>query len=321
VQVVDMSKQPLIDQLDIAIGRLIADPEVQIESPASMDPAIVDLLTIAQDLRELPAPSFKERLRADLGRKISMMTKSVVFREGFRTVTPYILLHNESYLSFLKDVFGAVQTERTDMGPGRFHAEMRIEDSMIMMGLGSGLTMPVRLQIWTPNVDEVYARALAAGSKSLIEVTEGYGERYGAVLDPGGNEWIISNHYGDDAFQKPDQTIMTWFHPQGAPKFIDFIKRAFSASEVVRHDGPDGRVNYAQMRIGDSIIALNESSERWKPMASMIYLYVPDVDALYRQAIGAGAKSLSEPKDQSYGDRSAGVQDEWGNMWYMATPR
>jgi uncharacterized glyoxalase superfamily protein PhnB len=57
------------------------------------------------------------------------------------------------------------------------------------------------------------------------------------------------------------------------------------------------------------------------PTESMVYLYVPDVDALYAQALRAGAKSLSEPKDQSYGDRSAGVQDEWGNMWYMATPR
>jgi PhnB protein len=52
----------------------------------------------------------------------------------------------------------------------------------------------------------------------------------------------------------------------------------------------------------------------------MIYLYVPNVDALYAQALQAGAKSLSEPKDQFYGDRSAAVQDEWGNMWYIATP-
>lgn len=249
-----------------------------------------------------------------------MSTKSVVFREGFRTLTPYLLPPNAGYLDFLKNVFGAVQTERTDTGPGRFHAEMRIGDSMIMLGVGSGRTMPVMLQIWVPNVDEVYERAVAAGSKSLAEVTEGYGERFGVVEDPGQNQWVISTHHKDDAFSIPAQTIMTWFHPRGAARFIDFIARAFNAREVQRHDAPDGRVNYAQMQIGDSVIALNEPSEGRMPAESMVYLYVPDVDALYAQAVGAGAKSLQEPKDQPYGDRSAGVQDEWGNMWYMATP-
>jgi PhnB protein len=191
---------------------------------------------------------------------------------------------------------------------------------MIMLGAGSGLTMPAMLQIWVPNVDEVYQRAIAAGSKSLVEVTAGYGERFGVVEDPGKTQWVISTHVNDDAFSAPPQSVMMWFHPQGAPKFIDFIKRAFNATELQRHDAPDGRVNYAQMRIGDSVIALNEPSANWMPMESMVYLYVPDVDALYAQALKEGAKSLSEPKDQTYGDRSAGVQDEWGNMWYMATP-
>jgi len=320
VQVVAMSKQPLIDQLDVAIGRILADPEFQFESLASTNAAVLDLLGVARDLRDLPAPDFRARLRADLERKVSMTTKSVELREGFRTLTPYLLPPNEEYLDFLRNVFGAVQTERTDMGPGRFHAEMRIGDSMIMLGVGSGQTMPVMLQIWTPNVDEVYERAIAAGSKSLVAVTEGYGERFGVVEDPGRNQWVISTHLSDEAFSTPAQTVMTWFHPRGAARFIDFIKRAFNATEVLRHDAPDGRVNYAQMRIGDSVIALNEPSANWMPMESMVYLYVPDVDALYAQALRAGAKSLSEPKDQSYGDRSAGVQDEWGNAWYIATP-
>src|SRR5262249_44436340 len=116
-----MSKQPLIDQLDIAIGRIIADPEVQLEPLASMDAAVLDLLDVARDLRELPNPDFRARLRADLERNISMstkmVTKTVEFREGFRTLTPYLLPPNEGYLDFLKNVFGAVQTERTDMGP------------------------------------------------------------------------------------------------------------------------------------------------------------------------------------------------------------
>jgi PhnB protein len=315
-----MSKQPWIDQLDIAIGRIIAEPEVPLQSLPSLDTPVLELLDVARDLTNLPSPEFKERLRGDLEGNTSMTTKTVVLREGFRTLTPYVLPPNESYLDFLKNVFGAVQTERTDMGPGRFHAEMRIGDSMLMLGVGAEQHMPVLLQIWVPNIDEVYNRAIAAGSRSLLAVTEGYGERFGVVEDPGKNQWIISTHLDDRTFSRPPQTLMMFFHPRGAAKFIDFIKRAFNGTEVLRGDSADGRVNYAQIRIGNSVIALNDADERWVPTQSCVYLYVPDVDALYAQARRAGAKSVSEPKDQFYGDRNAVVQDEWGNTWYMATP-
>src|SRR4030095_8970089 len=176
-----MSNQSLIDQLDIVIGQIIADPELRRDSLASMESTVLGFLDLARDLRPLPDPDFKARLRGDLERKISMSTKTVAFREGFRTLTPYLLPPNEGYMDFLTNVFGAVQTERTDTGPGRFHAEMRIGDSMLMLGVGSERSMPVMLQIWVPNVEEVYERAIAAGSRSLVEVTEGYGERFGVV--------------------------------------------------------------------------------------------------------------------------------------------
>jgi uncharacterized glyoxalase superfamily protein PhnB len=54
-------------------------------------------------------------------------------------------------------------------------------------------------------------------------------------------------------------------------------------------------------------------------MAAMFYLYVPTVDAVYKQAVAAGATSFQEPADQFYGDRSAGVRDAFGNTWYIAT--
>lgn len=54
-------------------------------------------------------------------------------------------------------------------------------------------------------------------------------------------------------------------------------------------------------------------------MPSSIYLYVPNIDATYRQALEAGAISLMEPADQFYGDRSAGVRDPFGNHWFIAT--
>lgn len=56
-----------------------------------------------------------------------------------------------------------------------------------------------------------------------------------------------------------------------------------------------------------------------EPSPATIYLYVNDVDAVYKSARQAGITSLSEPTNQSYGDRLAGVKDAFGNTWYIAT--
>jgi uncharacterized glyoxalase superfamily protein PhnB len=54
-------------------------------------------------------------------------------------------------------------------------------------------------------------------------------------------------------------------------------------------------------------------------MPTGFYLYVPDTDAAYAAAMAAGGLSTLEPADQFYGDRNAGVQDPWGNNWWIAT--
>jgi PhnB protein len=71
--------------------------------------------------------------------------------------------------------------------------------------------------------------------------------------------------------------------------------------------------------VADCVIMLGESSDQWKAMPCMLYVYVPDVDAVYRRAIDAGATSIKEPQDQFYGDRTAGVQDVCGNQWWLGT--
>jgi PhnB protein len=101
---------------------------------------------------------------------------------------------------------------------------------------------------------------------------------------------------------------------------IDFLKRAFAADEVARYAGPDGTIYHAQVRIGDSVIEMGEAHGPYQPMPTMFYLYVEDADAWYRRALQAGATSISEPADQPYGDRKAGVKDPFDNVWYVATP-
>ena len=106
---------------------------------------------------------------------------------------------------------------------------------------------------------------------------------------------------------------------QGAQKLIDFMQAAFGAQQIVRMLQPDGSIGHTEMRIGDSIIMLGEARDQWKAMPTTLYLYLEDADAAYARALAAGATSVSEPKDQFYGDRSGGVQDMCGNLWWVAT--
>lgn len=76
---------------------------------------------------------------------------------------------------------------------------------------------------------------------------------------------------------------------------------------------------HAELRLGDSVIMLSDASPEFPARSAMIHIYVPDTDAAYRRAVAAGAKPIREPADQFYGDRSAGVEDAFGNYWWIAT--
>lgn len=105
----------------------------------------------------------------------------------------------------------------------------------------------------------------------------------------------------------------------GVPHLLDFMKQAFGATERERQTSPDGSVRHAEVKIGDSMIMLGEARGEWKPMPAMLYLYVPDTDATYHRAVQAGARSLREPRNEFYGDRTAGVEDPSGNQWWIGT--
>jgi uncharacterized glyoxalase superfamily protein PhnB len=118
-------------------------------------------------------------------------------------------------------------------------------------------------------------------------------------------------------------TVTPYLVVAGVAKLLDFVKSAFDAKEIERHARPDGVVMHAQVRIGDSMIMMGDptgAKHDWqKPLAAALYLYVPDCDKMYQDAIRAGAKSLQEPADMFYGDRHGGVIDPWGNQWWIAT--
>ncbi|WP_065750148.1 VOC family protein [Bradyrhizobium paxllaeri] len=115
-------------------------------------------------------------------------------------------------------------------------------------------------------------------------------------------------------------TVTPYLVVDGADKVIHFMKEAFGAQPVFEPMmRPDGKVMHAEYKIGNSIVMISDSSERAQATSAMLYLYVPNVDAVYQKALKAGATSLMEPTDQFYGDRSGGVKDAAGNHWHIGT--
>ena len=96
-------------------------------------------------------------------------------------------------------------------------------------------------------------------------------------------------------------------HPRGVPDYIEFLKRAFNAEVEIRAEH-QGIVMHARLKIGSGAIEMGDTQGQSEPMRTGFYLYVPDADALYAQAVAAGATPLSPPSDQSYGDRMGSVR-------------
>ena len=105
----------------------------------------------------------------------------------------------------------------------------------------------------------------------------------------------------------------------GASKLIEFTKKAFNAEQRDFVPGADGKIAHAEVKIGDSIVMLADSSPQYKSIPSMLYVYVEDVDSVYKKALAAGGTSVEEPNTKFYGDRNAAVRDEFGNHWGIAT--
>ena len=319
-----MAERSIIDQLDDAVTALLAQREPSVNEA---DRELTELVAVARELRGLPSEQFRAALRDQLGGKdMSTAAKEIepgrpFKREGFHSVTPYLTATAPVELvDFVKAAFGAVETFRTAGAGGGLHCELTMGDAKVMIvGSPTIEPRPAAIHLYVSDVDEVFARAVAAGATAAVEPSDQeYGERVASVKDIGGNEWYIAKRFDETPI--PDLHAATmYFHPIGAPKFIDFLTSAFGAEVVERHQSEQGFVYHAKVRLGDSIVEMGEAHGPWQPMRSAVYMYVEDVDASYQQALSAGATSALAPTDQPYGDRTAWVNDEFGNIWYLAT--
>jgi PhnB protein len=120
------------------------------------------------------------------------------------------------------------------------------------------------------------------------------------------------------------RTITPFIIHANAPELVDFLKATFGAEELKRNTGGEAYGFYSEVRIGDSVIMIGGgTAARWGNLPSALHVYVDDCDAAYRRALAAGAVTLmgstGEPADRPYGERSAFVEDAFGNYWYIAT--
>jgi PhnB protein len=348
-----MPKLSLSEQLDRAVQAILAPDEgTSRRDGDGLDPQIVPLARIAEQLRGLPREDFRARLKVEFERSVPMASEPVAateqgtaattqrqqkskapgsyLRPGFRTITPYITVPNAPELiDFVKQVFDAEEVFRGQGPAGGIHCELRVGNSMLMIGGGgqgpswSGTARPTSLHVYVADCDATYKRALQAGAASVSEPTDQpYGERSATVTDRSGNNWFIAfPTYLGDPHYNPErvQTVQAYLHPEKAERVIDFVKGAFGAEEMGRATSPEGLILHTTVKIGDSTFEMSDARGPYHIMPTTFYLYIEDVDASYRQALDAGGISIGNPTDEPYGDRVGGVRDSAGNQWYMAT--
>src|SRR3954471_11912584 len=113
-----------------------------------------------------------------------------------------------------------------------------------------------------------------------------------------------------------------------AAQAIDWYKKALGAEEMGRAVGPDGKILHAEIRIGDSLIMVNDTMGSKGPKAyggspAALFVYVPDADALFKRAVAAGAQGgegpMGQMADQFWGDRCGMFTDPQGYRWTIAT--
>lgn len=315
-----MAERDPADRLDDIVDAIVARGDA---TAALRDPGIAPLARIAADLRHFPSPAFKLRLRSQLQRRMTMAIASIDtgIREGFATVTPYIRVGGPGLVDFLAQTFDAQETFSGHGSGGGVHREVRIGDSMLMIGegvAGGGDVMPIRpmaFHVFVNDVDTTFARAIAAGATSLGDPADRpYGERAGFVRDRFGNQWFIATPLGAQSLATALRTVTPALHVEGAADYVEFLRRALGAIEEMRAEGPAGSIRYARLRIGDAAIELADG----EAMPGSFMLYVGDPDGRYRQALDAGATSIMPPTNQPYG-RVGGVEDSVGNQWFFAS--
>lgn len=102
---------------------------------------------------------------------------------------------------------------------------------------------------------------------------------------------------------------------------ITFLKRALGATEQYRLTTSNGKIAHCELKVGDSIVNLGESVDGWPAHGLVAQIYVENSDALFEQAVSAGASVVMPMTDMFFGSREGRISDPFGNVWTIATLR
>jgi len=328
-----MPKRSSAEQLDQAIEGMLRARRARLEQSRSPEPS--QLMAIAEILRELPRPDFKESLKLDLQRTASMTkgtapppvppaTEASFVRPGFNNIAPYILINGAARLiDFMKSAFEGTERMRVPRPDGSImHAEVGIGNSVIELGDANDQhpPRPITVHLYVESADSTYARALQAGATSVYPVADQFwGDRQGCVKDRFGNVWYIAMPNGWDPGPEGLRSVQPFLHLHDAHKMIPFVEAAFGAEVLGIAKSLEGKLLHSTVKIGIATLEINEAHGEFQPAPCYLHVYVPDTDALYAQALRAGATSVEAPTNKAYGDRSAAVKDPFGNIWFLAT--
>lgn len=125
----------------------------------------------------------------------------------------------------------------------------------------------------------------------------------------------VTNHSIPEGYH----AVTPWIISRNTASLLDYVKEAFGAKELARIYNEDGSIGHAEARIGDSVVMMFDAKEAWPPTPCFLRLYVEDGDAVYRQALNAGATSVTEMTELFWGDRVGRVRDPFGNIWWIQT--
>jgi len=222
---------------------------------------------------------------------------------------------------------------------------------MIAMGDAHGpwQPMPPALHLYVSDADLAYQRAIDAGATSIYAPSDApYGDRGAGVRDPFDNVWYIATRKKDAAVvqaesqraevaphQRPG-AIMPFMYSEDAVSAAELYKNVFGATEVHRIVQPGGKVSHVQIAIGETNVMLCDLTDEHYAEAIEkgfartpdqlggtplhLYIYVSDADAVFKRAVDAGSQIVDPIEDKEWGDRSGGVKDPFGHIWYIATP-
>jgi PhnB protein len=110
--------------------------------------------------------------------------------------------------------------------------------------------------------------------------------------------------------------VMPYLILKESKAFMDFTKIVFGAKEQLIVPGEKETIMHGELKIHDAIIMFAQAGKTWTEKTAGMYIYVTDVNNVYKKALENGATALMAPEKKEYG-YSGGFEDPFGNHWWI----